>query len=166
MVALLSSLLTLVLIISLIVIPSSEWGCGYIAARVQTRFQILCQVKTRKWKVLCRSMHAIPNCSKSNVTEGLGTSRMVAVGTAITGSLPHRSQRAETAASYLRIHSCNSNPTVGNPHELVASAEYKVEMVCEKEKVQIVMHELLRIHPYEEPAYEIYKLCQSFERSG
>lgn len=44
----------------------------------------------------------------------------------------------------------------GNIHKLL---EYKVEMVVDDGLIKSVVKELKRVHPYEEPAYEVYKLA-------
>jgi hypothetical protein len=38
--------------------------------------------------------------------------------------------------------------------------EYKVEMVCENERIIDIIKELIKTHPYEEPAYEVYLLSE------
>ena len=37
-------------------------------------------------------------------------------------------------------------------------AEYKVETVCENDKIQDVIRALKEAHPYETPAYDVWKL--------
>ncbi len=53
-----------------------------------------------------------------------------------------------------------SDPKVGEQHKLSLSEEYRVEMVCEEKYLKQVINELKKVHPYEEPAYEVYKLEQ------
>jgi len=36
--------------------------------------------------------------------------------------------------------------------------EYKVEMICIDTAIKEVVQTLLNVHPYEEPAYMIYKI--------
>ncbi len=52
----------------------------------------------------------------------------------------------------------DSNPTIGKRNEIIASAEYKVEMLCDEKSIKAVIKKLIAIHPYEEPAYEIHHL--------
>ncbi len=52
----------------------------------------------------------------------------------------------------------NSQPYLGQVNQLEKLAEYKVEMICSAVAIKEVVHTLLRTHPYEEPAYEIYKI--------
>lgn len=52
----------------------------------------------------------------------------------------------------------NSRPYLGKTRQLEKVGEYKVEMICVDEAIKEVVQTLLNIHPYEEPAYEIYKI--------
>jgi len=54
----------------------------------------------------------------------------------------------------------SSDPTVGEQGQLAITQEYRIEMVCEESNLQAVLQGLKWVHPYEEPAYEIYKLEQ------
>jgi hypothetical protein len=51
-----------------------------------------------------------------------------------------------------------SDPFLGKNGEVEAVDEYKVELVCEDNLVRDALAALKRAHPYEEPAYEIYRL--------
>ncbi len=48
-----------------------------------------------------------------------------------------------------------SNPYIGKPGEFEQFEEYKVELVCEDDKLDNVIAALKKAHPYEEPAYQI-----------
>ncbi len=52
-----------------------------------------------------------------------------------------------------------SNPFVGGLDKLELVPEYKVEMVCEDSLITAVIEALKKVHPYEEPAYEVYQLA-------
>lgn len=51
-----------------------------------------------------------------------------------------------------------ANPFLGRAHQLESVAEYKVELVCDDEFIRATVAALIKSHPYEEPAYEVYKL--------
>lgn len=51
-----------------------------------------------------------------------------------------------------------SNPYLGKPLQLQQFAEYKVELICADDVIKSAVQCLLALHPYEEPAYEIYKI--------
>ena len=51
-----------------------------------------------------------------------------------------------------------SRPFQGRMNQLEKLTEYKVEMVCDDTSLKVLVKTLLDAHPYEEPAYEIYKI--------
>ncbi|MBV1871399.1 MAG: YqfO family protein [Gammaproteobacteria bacterium] len=51
-----------------------------------------------------------------------------------------------------------SSPYLGRRDSLEVVEEYRVELVCENALIRAVVKALIAAHPYEEPAYEIYKL--------
>ena len=52
-----------------------------------------------------------------------------------------------------------SDPFIGRPGEVETVAEYKVEMVCEDQRIEAAVAALRRAHPYEEPAFDVWKLA-------
>ncbi|PTB93577.1 NGG1p interacting factor NIF3 [Marinobacter sp. B9-2] len=53
-----------------------------------------------------------------------------------------------------------SDPFLGKAGEIEAVDEYKVELVCADELLQDALAALKQAHPYEEPAYEVYRMEQ------
>ncbi len=53
-----------------------------------------------------------------------------------------------------------SKPFLGVQNQIEKVTEYKVEMVCEDEIIADIIKELIKTHPYEEPAYEVYQLSK------
>ncbi|MGQ9426338.1 NGG1p interacting factor NIF3 [Gilvimarinus sp. F26214L] len=51
-----------------------------------------------------------------------------------------------------------SQPYLGQQGQVEQAREYKVEMVCAKDRVSASVQALLSAHPYEEPAYDIVAL--------
>lgn len=51
-----------------------------------------------------------------------------------------------------------SNPSIGGIGQLELVDEFKVEMVCDDDKIAAAVAALKRAHPYEEPAYHVWKL--------
>jgi hypothetical protein len=51
-----------------------------------------------------------------------------------------------------------SRPHLGEVRRLEKPVEYKVEMVCRDEVIKTAVETLLAVHPYEEPAYRVYKI--------
>ena len=52
----------------------------------------------------------------------------------------------------------NANPYIGEKNKLEYVEEEKLEFVCEVDKVKKVLDQLRTVHPYEEPAIDIYPL--------
>lgn len=51
-----------------------------------------------------------------------------------------------------------SQPYIGKTEEVTCLSEYKVEMVCVDHLIKPVVETLLKTHPYQEPAYEVYPI--------
>jgi len=51
-----------------------------------------------------------------------------------------------------------SSPMIGEINKVESVREYKVEMVCAAEYIKQVLCELIEKHPYETPAYSVYKI--------
>ena len=51
-----------------------------------------------------------------------------------------------------------SNPFLGREGAVEQVDEYKVEVLCGESVIAAVLEELVRVHPYEEPAYMVCPL--------
>lgn len=51
-----------------------------------------------------------------------------------------------------------SDPFIGAQGQLETVPEYKVELVCADELIAAAVAGLKRAHPYEEPAYQVWRL--------
>ena len=51
-----------------------------------------------------------------------------------------------------------SNPTEGEIGKLNKVPEERIETVCEGDKLQDVLAAITRVHPYEEPATDVYPI--------
>ena len=54
-----------------------------------------------------------------------------------------------------------SQPFTGDVDRLTIIPEYKVEMICIKDKIEDAIEALLGTHPYEQPAYSIIKMLNA-----
>ncbi len=52
----------------------------------------------------------------------------------------------------------SANPTIGEVDKLEVLEEYKVEMICSDELILKAVETLKSTHPYEEVAYEVFKM--------
>jgi dinuclear metal center YbgI/SA1388 family protein len=59
-----------------------------------------------------------------------------------------------------------SNPTVGTKLKFETVDEVRLEVLVDKWKIKNVLTEALKVHPYEEPAYDIYPLQNENTRYG
>ena len=51
-----------------------------------------------------------------------------------------------------------ADPYIGELNKVEKVAEYKVEMICKDELIEDVIRVLKEVHPYEEVAYEVFKM--------
>ena len=52
----------------------------------------------------------------------------------------------------------NSTPAIGSLNEVEHVKEVKIELVCEDDLVKTVIQAMKQSHPYEEPAFDVWKL--------
>ena len=52
----------------------------------------------------------------------------------------------------------NSNPAIGSLNEVEHVREVKIELVCADDLVKQAIRAIKESHPYEEPAYDVWKL--------
>jgi hypothetical protein len=52
-----------------------------------------------------------------------------------------------------------SEPFIGSAEHLQKVAEYRVELVCSDAAIEAAVAALKRAHPYETPAYEVWRLA-------
>ncbi len=52
----------------------------------------------------------------------------------------------------------NANPAIGELDKLEVLEEYKIEMICSDELIHQAVKTLKEVHPYEEVAYEVFKM--------
>ncbi|MCE8015958.1 NGG1p interacting factor NIF3 [Halomonas sp. MCCC 1A17488] len=53
-----------------------------------------------------------------------------------------------------------ADPHIGRVGDLAKVEEVKVELVCEDHLIRAAVDALRRAHPYEEPAYDVWKLAE------
>ncbi len=51
-----------------------------------------------------------------------------------------------------------SNAFIGEVNELEKTPEYKIEMICDDKYLRDVIFALKKTHPYEQPAYQVFKM--------
>jgi hypothetical protein len=53
-----------------------------------------------------------------------------------------------------------ANPTIGEVGKVEEVEEVRIETVCSEEKLQTVLQAIRAVHPYEEPATDVYLLVE------
>lgn len=51
-----------------------------------------------------------------------------------------------------------ANPTIGSVGNLEEVVEERIETVCSEDKLQDVLRAIRKVHPYEEPATDVYSV--------
>ncbi len=51
-----------------------------------------------------------------------------------------------------------SNAFIGEQNQLEKVPEYRVEMICDSQCIQNVIRALKEAHPYEQPAYQVFRI--------
>ncbi|MGA2668082.1 MAG: hypothetical protein ABSF32_04100 [Ignavibacteria bacterium] len=59
-----------------------------------------------------------------------------------------------------------TNPVIGKKGRFEKTDEVRLEMICDGKDLNAVLDKMLEIHPYEEPAYDIYKVLVRDKRNG
>ncbi len=59
-----------------------------------------------------------------------------------------------------------SNPYTGNVGRFEETKEHRLEIIVPKQKLQATVERLKKVHPYEEPAYDIFEIEQSGNEYG
>ena len=52
----------------------------------------------------------------------------------------------------------NSTPFIGQEGKIEIVKEYKIELICDDDKIENVIKALKEAHPYETPAYQYWKI--------
>lgn len=59
-----------------------------------------------------------------------------------------------------------SKPFIGVQNTLEQVEEVKIETICTMSNVKAAVESIMRVHPYEEPAYDVYELVNKGEAQG
>lgn len=56
-----------------------------------------------------------------------------------------------------------ANPSIGSIGHMEEVAEEKIEFICPRKLAKKIINEIKKVHPYEEPAIDIYPLLTEEE---
>ena len=79
-------------------------------------------------------------------------------GAGIIGNYSYCTTSTKSLGTF--IPNDNADPYIGEKNKLEFVEEEKLEFVCDVDKVKKVLVELRKVHPYEEPAIDIYPLIE------
>jgi hypothetical protein len=88
---------------------------------------------------------------------------LASVGAGRIGLYRRCSFNSEGVGTFLGAE--HSNPSVGESGQLESTREIRMEMVCREDALPLIGDVLRQFHPYEEPAWDIYKLTAKPNRS-
>ncbi|MFH1535615.1 MAG: hypothetical protein ABIC96_00890 [Patescibacteria group bacterium] len=77
-------------------------------------------------------------------------------GAGVLGNYTHASFSTKGIGRF--IPKQGANPAIGQVGKLEEVEEERIEVICEKDKVKVVLAAVKRVHPYEEIPLEIYQL--------
>ncbi len=93
----------------------------------------------------------VPNDQLDHVRSALGTAGAGGIG-------KYKLCSFTTPGQGTFLPGQGTNPTIGTPGTLERVQETRLEMVCERRALPLVIETLKQLHPYEEPAYDIVEL--------
>lgn len=93
------------------------------------------------------------------VPESDGERLRTAMGEAGAGRIGNYDHCSFTTAGVGRFRPlAGAHPSIGAVGTLEAVAEERIETVCDEAKLSDVLAAIRRVHPYEEPAIDVYPL--------
>ena len=93
------------------------------------------------------------------VPEAAAETLREAIGNAGAGKIGNYSHCTFTMKGTARFKPLESaDPTRGHVGKLEEVAEERIETVCEADKLQAVLEAIKHVHPYEEPAADVYPI--------
>ena len=76
----------------------------------------------------------------------------------LTPAVSVKKPEPKVQTRYIFIRNEKSNPAIGVVGQLEEVEEESIEIVMEESILRLAIQKLKEVHPYEEPAYEVYKL--------
>ncbi|MGB2867513.1 MAG: Nif3-like dinuclear metal center hexameric protein [Bacteroidota bacterium] len=84
------------------------------------------------------------------------TNAMVKAGAGVIGDYSLCSFRISGTGTFRG--SANSSPVIGQPEKLEEATEVRLEMIVPRAQVRETVEAMKRVHPYEEVAYDVYRV--------
>ena len=93
----------------------------------------------------------VPNSHRDIILKVLGDE-----GAGFIGNYSHCTYNLEGFGTFMPLE--GTNPFIGNINELEKVKESRIETIVEEKDLKRVVNAMIKAHPYEEVAYDIYKL--------
>lgn len=138
-------------------LDNMRWGVsGILAQKLEVENYKVLQPKRQ---LLCKLVTFCPTAQAEAVRQSL-----FAAGAGNIGNYSYCSYNMEGSGSFLPEE--GSNPFVGEPGKVHFEPEVRIEVIFEKRLENKVIYHLLKAHPYEEPAYDILTLDNTYSEVG
>lgn len=95
---------------------------------------------------------------------GIVREAILEAGGGFIGNYSHCSFNSKGTGTFKPLE--GTHPFIGETGTFEQVEEIKIETIVLKEKTPIVIEKMLKVHPYEEPAYDIYPLKNKGEEAG
>lgn len=89
---------------------------------------------------------------------------MVKEGAGFIGNYSGCTFQGEGIGTFIPLE--GTNPYIGKLNETSYVNEIKIETIVDKPRMNAVIQAMIKVHPYEEPAYDIYTLYNSIDTVG
>jgi len=131
-----------------------------VSARMAKKLNLQnCQILSPEKKRLLKLVTFVPGQHAENVRQSLFSAGAGTIGDYDCCSFNLQGEGTFRAAE-------GTNPFVGEIGKIHTEPEIRIEVILKKELKNQVVSALLESHPYEEPAYDLYELENSFDNTG
>lgn len=89
---------------------------------------------------------------------------MTKEGAGFIGNYSHCTYNVDGVGTYMAREGCQ--PYIGSINELTKTREIRIECTLTEENIDRVVKAMLKVHPYEEVAYDIYELTNNAYEKG
>lgn len=93
----------------------------------------------------------VPESHADQLREAIGNA-----GAGIIGNYSHCTFTIKGTGRFKPLE--GANPTIGEVGNLEEVSEDRIETVCEADKLEAVLKAIKDVHPYEEPATDVYPI--------
>lgn len=138
-------------------LDSVKWGVNYVLAKTLglNNISILSPIKERLTKITV----FVPHTHVERVAEAMHNA-----GAGMFTKYDQCSFRGEGTGTFRGMN--DANPFLGEVGKLETVKEIRLEMLCETWKLAGVITAMLKAHPYEEVAYDVYPLLNENTEYG